>query len=80
MSAYLEYQETVRAVSDRIVTDIYKLRGTRVYVLEFYFITGGRKVLITKKELVEKKGYDYSAIKDEIREKLFLEAYNMRHN
>ncbi len=39
----MEYQETVRAVSDKIVSDIYKLRGTRVYVLEFYFITGGRK-------------------------------------
>ena len=59
---------------------VFKLRGTKVYVLEFYFITGGRKVLITKKELAEKKGYDYCAIKDEIREKFFLEAYNMLHN
>ncbi len=80
MGALMEYQETIRAVSDKIVSDIYRLRGTKLYILEFYFITSGRKILITRKEISERKGYDYNAIKDEIRERLFLEAYNMLHN
>ncbi len=79
MSENLEYQETIRAISDKIVSDIYKLRGTNIFILEFYAIMEGRKIFITRKEKIEEKGYNYDAIKNEIREKLFLEAYNKLH-
>ncbi len=79
MSENLEYQETIRAIRDKIVSDIYKLKGTNIFILEFYAIKEGRKIFITRKEKIEEKGYNYDAIKNEIKEKLFLEAYNKLH-
>ena len=80
MSRNLEYKETVRAVSDRLTADIYQIKGSKDYIIFFSNITySGKKQLLRKKLVVVPKDIDYLALKEEIREKMFLEAYNDIH-
>jgi len=80
MNRNLEYKETVRAVSDRLVADIYQIKGSKDYLIFFSNITyTGKKQLLRKKLVLVPKDVDYLTLKEEIRKKMFLEAYNEIH-
>jgi hypothetical protein len=75
----MEYKETVRAVADKIVADIYRIRAVKAYMIKICDISNGKKKLIATKLRYEQKGYDYQTIKDEIREYFINEAYLISH-
>ena len=75
----MEYKETIRAVFDNMVADIYKVEKTNFYIIYIYEISEDKKTLITKKIRPALKGRSYQSIRDEIREHLFQEAYNKIH-
>ena len=80
MNRNLEYKESVRAVSDRLVADIYQIKSTKDYLIFFSNITyTGKKQLLRKKLVFVPKDLDFLALKEEIRAKMFLEAYNEIH-
>lgn len=75
----IEYKETLRAVEDKIVVDIYRIRTAKAYMIKICDISNGKKELIAIKMRYEQKGYDYQTIKDEIREHFINEAYLISH-
>lgn len=79
MHMEMEYKETVRAVEDKIVADIYRIRPEKAYMIKICDISHGKKELIAMKLRYEQKGYDYQMIKDEIREHFINEAYLILH-
>ena len=79
MNENMEYKETIRAVSDKIVADIYQLKSNKVYMIKICDISQGEKRLIITKLRYERDGYDYQMIKNEISEYLFKEAYLKLH-
>jgi len=75
----MEYKETVRAVSDNILADIYKLRSSKAYLILICEISHGKKKLIASKLRYEQEGYNYQSIKDDIRENFLNKAYLISH-
>lgn len=75
----IEYKETLRAVADKIVVDIYRIKPVKAYMIKICDISHGKKELIAMKLRYEQKGYDYQTIKDEIREHFINEAYLISH-
>ena len=75
----MEYKETVRAVPEKIVADIYQLKSNKAYMIKICDISHGKKELIATKLRYEQKGYDYQTIKDEIREHFINEVYLILH-
>ncbi|MFX1337983.1 MAG: hypothetical protein ACFFDK_05200 [Promethearchaeota archaeon] len=75
----MEYKETVRAVFDNMVADIYKVEKANFYVIFIYEISDDKKTLIAKKIRPMLKGHGYQSIRDEIKEKLFHEAHDKKH-
>ena len=75
----MEYKETMRAVADKIVVDIYRIRPGKAYMIKICDISHGKKELIAMKLRYEQKDYDYQMIKDEIRENYINEAYLILH-
>ena len=75
----MEYKETVRAVFDNMVADIYKVEKTNFYIIFIYEISDNKKTLIAKKIRAVLKGLGYQSIRDEIKEHLFQEAYYKKH-
>ena len=74
----MEYKETIRAVFDNMVADVYKVEKTNFYIIYIYEISEDKKTLITKKIRPALKGRSYQSIRDEIREHLFQEAYHKK--
>jgi len=71
----MEYKETIRAVFDKLVADIYKVEKINFYIIFIYEISEDKKTLIAKKIRALLKGQGYQSIRDEIKEHLFQEAY-----
>lgn len=76
----MEYKETIRAVFDKLVADIYKVEKTNFYIIFIYEISDHKKTLIAKKIRAVLKGRGYQSIRDEIKEHLFQEAYYMKYS
>jgi len=79
MHMEIEYKETLRAIEDKIVVDIYRIKRVKAYMIKICDISQGKKELIAMKLRYEQKGYDYQKIKDEIREHFINEAYLILH-
>ena len=75
----LEYKETLRAIEDKILVDIYRIRKVKAYMIKICDVSHGKKELIAMKLRYEQKGYDYQSIKDEIRDHFINEAYLILH-
>jgi len=75
----MEYKETIRAVFDKLVADIYRVEKTNFYIIFIYEISEDKKTLIAKKIRAVLKGQGYQSIRDEIKEHLFQEAYYKKH-
>ena len=75
----IEYQETLRAIEDKLVADIYRIRKVKAYMIKICDISHGKKEMIAMKLRYEQKGYDYQSIKDEIKEHFINEAYLISH-
>ena len=75
----LEYKETVRTATDKILADIYQLKSNKAYMLHICDVSHGKKEIIARKLRYEREGYDYQTIKDEIKEHFFNEAYLILH-
>ncbi len=75
----IEYKETLRAIEDKIVADIYRIRKVKAYMIKICDISHGKKELIAMKLRYEQKGYDYQAIKNEIRDHFINEAFLIVH-
>ncbi len=71
----LVYKETLMAQFENIFVEIYQMLTEKFYLIRFYDISGGSKKLLCIKVRYEKEGYDYKAVKKEIREKLIREVY-----
>ena len=76
----MEYKETIRAVTDHMVADIYKVEKTNFYIIYIYDISEEKKVLITKKIRPVLKGQGYQSIRDEIKEHMFQDAYYKKYH
>jgi hypothetical protein len=77
MSYKLEYLESVRAVSERLLADIYQVKGSKNYLICLSSITySGKKQYLTKKQVIASKKRDVPALKNEIRQRMVLDAYN----
>lgn len=75
----MEYKETLRAIEDKIVADIYQINPEKAYMIMICDISHGKKELIAMKLRYEQTGYDYQTIKDEIRDHFINEAYLIIH-
>ena len=75
----MEYKETVRAIFDHMVADIYKVEKTNFYVIFIYEISNENKILLAKKIKAVLKGGGYQSLRNEIREHLFQEAYYKKY-
>ena len=75
----MEYKETIRAVFDNMVADIYKVEKTNFYIIFIYEISEDKKTLIAKKIRPVLKGQGYQSIRDEIKEQFFHKAYHKKH-
>jgi len=71
----MEYKETLRSIPDNLVADIYKKEKTNFYIIFFYSISGSEKRFIFRKVRSLLNGNSYQAMKNEIKDKLFQEAY-----
>ena len=71
----MEYKETMRSIPDNLLADIYKKEKTNFYIILFYDISGSGKRFILRKVRTLLNGNKYQAIKNEIKDKLFQEAY-----
>lgn len=77
MSPNLEYKGTVRMISDRMEADIYKIKGSKNYMIFYSEISmAGKKRFINKKMMESDKEGEFTTLKNKIREKMVLEAYN----
>jgi len=76
----MEYKETIRAVFDNMVADIYKVEKTNFYIIFIYEISENKKTLIAKKIRPLLKWQGYQSIRDEIKEQLFHKAYHKKHH
>ena len=79
MHMEIEDQETLRAIEDKIVADIYRIRKVKAYMIKICDVSHGKKELIAMKLRYEQKGYDYQSIKDEIRDNFINEAFLIVH-
>jgi len=75
----MEYKETIRAGTDKLIADIYQLTSKKAYMIKICDISQGKKEIIAKKLRLELNDYDYQMIKDDIREHFFNEAYLISH-
>jgi hypothetical protein len=75
----MEYKETIRAVMDQLVADIYQIPSSKAYIIQICDISLGTKKIISRKVRYEREGYQYQQIKNEIKDKLFCEAYNVAY-
>ncbi len=75
----LEYKETVRTATDKVLADIYQLHSKKAYMINICDISHGKKEIIARKLRYEREGYDYQTIKNEIKEHFFNEAYLILH-
>ena len=75
----MEYKETIRAGTDKLVADIYQLTSQKAYIIKICDISYGKKEIIVKKLCLEQNDNDYQMIKDDIREHFFNEAYHISH-
>lgn len=76
----MEYKETLRSIPDNLVADIYKKEKTNFFIVFFYDISGSGKRFIFQKVRSLINGKSYQTIKNEIRDKLFQEAYYRIYN
>lgn len=76
----MEYKETLRAVFDQMVADIYKVEKTNFYLIFIYEISKDSKILLAKKIRAVLKGGGYQTLRDEIKDHLFQEAYYKKHH
>ncbi len=76
----MEYKETLRAVFDHMVADIYKVEKTNFYVIFIYEISMNNKILLTKKIRAVLKGRGYQSLRNEIKDHLFQEAYYKKYH
>jgi len=75
----MNYKETVRTATDKIIADIYQLHSNKAYMINICDISQGKKKIIARKLRYEREGYDYQTIKNEIKEHFFNEAYAILH-
>ena len=75
----MEYRETLRACTDKLIADIYQLSSKKAYMINICDISNGKKELIAKKLRLEQNDYDYEMLKEDIREHFFNEAYQISH-
>ncbi len=75
----MEYKETIRAGTDKLVADIYQLASQKAYMIKICDISHGKKEIIVKKLCLEQYDNDYQMIKEDIREHFFNEAYQISH-
>jgi hypothetical protein len=75
----MEYKETIRAVFDKLVADIYKVEKSNFFIIFIYEILEDKKMLIAKKIRPVLRGQGYQSIRDEIKEQLFQEAYHKKY-
>ena len=71
----MEYKETLRSIPDNLVADIYKKEKTNFFIIYFYSISDLGKRFIFRKVRSILNGHSYQAMKNEIKDKLFQEAY-----
>lgn len=76
----MEFKETIRAVFDNLVADIYKVEKTNFYLIFIYEISENKKILIAKKIRPVLKSQGYQSIRDEIKYHIFKEAYDKKHH
>jgi len=76
----MEYKETIRAGTDKLVADIYQLTSQRAYMIKICDISQGKKEIVVKKLCLEQNDNDYQMIKDDIREHFFNEAFKISHS
>ena len=75
----MEYKETIRAGTDKLIADIYQLTSKKAYMIKICDISNGKKTIIVKKLCFEQNDNDYQMIKEDIREHFFNEAYLITH-
>ena len=63
------------AYFENLLVEVYQMLSSKFYLIRFYDTSGDNKKFVCEKIRYEKDGYDYKAIKREIREKLILEVY-----
>lgn len=71
----MEYKETLRSIPDNLVADIYKKEKTNLFIIYFYLINDSGKRFIFHKVRSLLNGNSYQAMKNEIKDKLFQDAY-----
>ena len=76
----MEYREAMRSIPDNLVADIYKKEKSNFYIINFYNIDESGKKFIFRKFRPLLNGNSYQSIKNEIRDTLFQEAYNILYN
>ena len=76
----MEYKETLWSIPDNLVADIFKKENTNFFIINFYDISKSRKKFIVRKVRKLLNGNSYQSIKNEIRDKLFQEAYHTLYN
>ncbi len=75
----MEYKETIRASTDKLLADIYQLTSQKAYMIKICDISHGKKEIIVKKLCLEQNDNDYQMIKEDIRDHFFNEAYLILH-
>jgi len=75
----MEYRETIRAGTDKLIADIYQLTSQKAYMIKICDVSQGKKKILVKKLCLEQNDYDYQMIKEDIREHFFNEAYLISH-
>jgi len=75
----MEYKETIRAGTDKLIADIYQLTSKKAYMIKICDISDGKKTIIVKKLCFKQNDNDYQMIKEDIREHFFNEAYLISH-
>lgn len=76
----MKYTETIRAPTDHLVADIFRIEKSNLYVIRFYEITDHSKRFIGRKLRATLNDYGFQSIKDEIKERLFQKVWQTKKN
>lgn len=67
----MEYKESLRAIKDNLVAEIYKLNNCNVYWIRFIECLNNEKKFVTVKVIAELTDFSYKTIKEHIKTNYF---------
>jgi len=76
----MKYAETIHALADHLVADIYKIEKSNFYIIQFFEVVDNSKKYHGKKVRAMLNECGLQVLKEEIREKLFQEVFQHNKN